>query len=281
MKYPEWAPLSLVELYERKSDPALSGDTSQALDPESILADILQKADRAVSEDNIENLRRQLYRNVIGNSLPPEEELALLEKLIADQRMKTVWAALSKRSKDQHEDPLQFFSVCQRGIAGWRGDPKQTPAERKAFYQDLYDAVVRLDVLMNEAAGLDFYSIEDLIQDSSIETITDASDIPPAYSSDATMESSYLKFSLSEIMPSFHTILRDISEKAILLRDEAAPIKKPNSQKAGAHFFIRMLSGYLRNSYGQPLNEVVALTASVVFELPNCDESYVRKIAKP
>lgn len=280
MNYPDWAPKSLVELYKRKSDPDSIAKAYKGGDPESIIADILQKSEVPISEENVENLRRQIYRSMIIGGLPDNEEIVLLEKLITDKNMKSVWASLSKRFKDEQKDPHDFFMVCQRGITGWRGDQKQTPAERKVFYQEIYDSASKLQSLMNTASEFDHYSIGRIINSKSIEWIIENLGISDTSYKGRDSKDSYTYFCMSEIIPSIHEVLNDIGEKAAKARDANIPVKKPNSENAGVHYFIRLLSVYCQGTYGQPLHEVVAITTSVIFDLPNCDDDYVRKIVK-
>ena len=77
-----------------------------------------------------------------------------------------------------------------------------------------------------------------------------------------------------------HKIIEGIAEISKKHLEESVVVKKPNSKNAGIHYFIRMLSRYCKMAYGQPLHEVVAVTTSVVFDLQNCDEDYVRKIVR-
>lgn len=144
--------------------------------------------------------------------------------------MKAAWTALSKRFKDDRKNARQFFSACQFGIAGWRGDPKQTPAERRKFYQDLYDTVGILESLMNISGGFDYYSINQLIQDETYEWLIEALGIP-AYPSESEA-TEYVRFTLSDVVPSINDVFRDIANRAIELRDASIPVKKPNSQNA-------------------------------------------------
>jgi len=280
MDYPKWAPKPLIDLHKHRTDPSESSGASPVLDVETILADVLQNIEGPVSEDNLENLRRQLYRMLMPSPLPENEEITILEALITHENMKTVWESLSKRYSDGYEGPANFFKACLQGVAGWRGDPKQTPAERKAFYQDIHDTTAKLDGLLNRASGFDFYSISELIGNESIEELADALDVPATYASGAALGDSYLQDCLSLVIPTIHSVLEDIGNKAIVLRDTQSVVKKVNSKNAEVHYFIRVLSAYCNHSYGQPLHKVVAITASAIFSLANCDETYVRKIVR-
>ena len=266
MKYPEWAPPSLVERHKNRMDSNSPDRKFKTRDPDAIVADAAQKHE-GMTEDNIENYRRQLYRFSLG--LPDEESTALLGKLITDTRMKDVWKALGKRIEKDIE-LYQFFSACEGGITGWRGDPKQTAAERKAFYQEIRDTALKLIYLMNKAGQFDLYSINELVEDRSIEWLMGVLDAPN--------ELSYARFSVSDIIPRIHEVLIDISEKATQYGEEESSVKKPNSENADIHYFVRMLSEYLKKRYGQPLHEVVAVTTEVVFDRQNIDSDYVRKL---
>ena len=266
MKYPEWAPPILVERYKNRVDSNSPERKFKTGDPDKIVADAAQKHE-GMTEESIENYRRQLYRMSLG--LPDEESTALLGKLITDQRMKDVWKALAKRI-DKDIELNQFFNACEGGITGWRGNLKQTPAERKVFYQEIQDTSLKLLNLMGKSGQFDFYFIQRLIDDQSIEWLMEVLDAPN--------ELSYARFSVSEIVPRVHEVLIDISEKAKQYGEEESSVKKPNSDNADIHYFVRMLSEYLKKRYGQPLHEVVAATTEVVFDRQNIDSDYVRKL---
>lgn len=268
MNYPEWAPQMLVERHKSRVDSNAPERKFKTRDPDAIVADAAQKHE-GMTEENIENYRRQLYRMSFG--LPDEESTALLNQLITDPRMRGVWKTLAKRIEKDAEY-LHFFSACEGGIKGWRGDLKQTAAERKAFYQEIRDVAGRLIFLMNKASEFDLYSINKLIDDQAVEWLLEVLDAPN--------DVSYARFSVSEIIPSIYEVLIDISEKATQYGEEGSSVKKPNSPNAEIHYFIRLLSSYCQNRYNQPLHEVVAITTSVIFNQENIDADYVRKIVK-
>lgn len=277
MKYPEWAPQRLVELHMRRTDNESSVDEINSHDPETIIADLAQRRGGNITEEKTERIRRSLYRKSLG--LPDKESTALLGQLITDDRMKGVWKSLIKRFKDDRES-LHFFSACEGGKTGWRGNQKQTAAQRKAFYQEIHDTAGRLQSLMHEASEFDFYSPIELVDDHRIEWLLEEYD---ASFPDIVVDNdknSYARFCLHEIMPSTFEIFRDISKKATQYGEEESPVKKPNSQNAEIHYFIRLLSGYLQQRYNQPLHEVVASTTTVIFNQENIDDDYVRKIVK-
>ncbi len=234
----------------------------------------MQQQGHKLTETQAENIRRRIYHQSLIGALPDKESIVLLERLITDSRMKNVWTALDRRVT--HERKLEhFFSACESGITGWRGDQKQTAAERRAFYQDILDTAARLQSLIDSASGFDSYSnIEGLIE-SLRATFPD--------NVAAGEETSYTRLCLSNVNPSTSEVLNDIAEIAKQYRDVPPRVKKPNSPNAKIHYFIRHLSGYCLRAYSQPLHEVVATTTSVGFDLADGEEftvDYVRKLVK-
>lgn len=266
MKYPEWAPAILVERHKSRVDSKSSERKFKVSDPESSITELVMKH-KGISKEGIENYRRHLYRMSLG--LPDKESTALLEQLITDIRMKTVWKALARRS-DKDSEYSGFLKACEEGIIGWRGDVKQTASERKAFYQEIRDATAKLFSLIDKADQFDFYSINKLVDDQSVKWLLEVLNAPNNVS--------HARLSLSDIIPSIYEVLIDISEKATQYGEEESSVKKPNSPNAKIHYFIRWLSKYCQQSYNQPLHEVVAITASVIFNKQNIDTDYVRKL---
>lgn len=279
MNYPEWAPKTLVEQHKRRTEGDQAARKFKTSDPETIIADLVQTHDGDMTEENIEDIRRKLYRQSMFGGLPDNERTALLEKLITDLNMKGVWIALAKRSTHER-DPWQFFAACEDGIVGWRGDQKQTATERRAFYQEIHDTAAKLQWLMHTASAFDYYSITALVEDQTVERLIETLGATFSDHIPSDKEVSYARFCLSDAIPSSFEVLQDIRERANRYRDAPSTVKKPNSQNAKIHYFIRQLSNHCQRVYTQPLHEVVAVTTSVIFDLPNCDEDYVRKIVK-
>ncbi len=266
MKYPEWAPAILVEWHKSLTDSNSPERKFKQRNPEEYVAEAAQRHE-GMTDEGIENYRRYLYRMSFG--LPDEESTILLGKLITDQRMKGVWKTLTRRIEKDIEFS-QFFNMCEGGISGWRGDPKQTTVERKQFYKEIQDTVGKLMFLMGKSGKFDLYLTNQLIDDQSIEWLIETLDIPN--------ESSYTRFCVSEIVPHINEILLDISEKAKQYGEKEPSVKKPNSENADIHYFVRALSQYLKSRYNQPLHEVVAATTEVVFDRQTIDSDYVRKL---
>lgn len=230
MNYPKWAPLSLVELHKIRVASNLPDKGSPCL--------------------------------------PHEEGTTLLGKLITDLTMKDAWKTLAKRSNEG--DLYQFFTECEGGITGWRDDLKLTPAERKAFYQEIRDTSLKLKSLISKSGHFDIYFIHQIIDDKNIKWLMEVLD--------TKYELSSARYAVSEIVPRIHEVLFDISEKATQYGDVESLVKKPNSENADIHYFVRILSDYLKSRYRQPLHDVVAATTMVVFDRQSIDSDYVRKL---
>lgn len=270
MNYPEWAPKILVERHKKRTDSNAPERKFKTHDPETIIADVIQNHGDSLTKESLEDFRRSFYRKSLFG-LPDKESTELLELLITDLRMKDVWNSLARRIVND-VGYFQFFNACEGGITGWRGSLKQTSSERREFYQKIFDAAARLQSLMIKADEFDYYSITKLVDDEQVEWLLEVLGAPN--------DVSYARFVLSDIVPNYFFVLKDIAEKARKYGEEESSVKKPNSRNAEIHYFIRALSGYCQRGYNQPLHETVAITTSVIFDLPNIDSDYVRKLVK-
>jgi hypothetical protein len=278
MKYHEWVPTTLVELHKFRTEGDQSARKIKTRDPETVIADFEKDRGEEFTEAFAEEIRRKIYRQ-LTIYLPDEESTAFLEMLITDQSMKAVWVSLTKRTTPER-DPLQFFYACERGITGWRGHQKQTTLERRKYYQEIYDIADRLEGLMLEASAFDSYSIDKLVSEGSIEWLHKVLKNSFSSTDTASKKDHDIRFLLSKVVPEIDEVLHDIKQKAGQYRDETTTVKKPNAENAKVHYFVRLVSDYCQQTYSQPLHEVVALTTSAIFDLPNCDIDYVRKIVK-
>ncbi|MDR4517185.1 MAG: hypothetical protein MRK00_07345 [Nitrosomonas sp.] len=252
MKYPEWAPKVLIEQHKNKlyREAPIVYDSANITDVEGL-----------------EFYNKYLFLTISKGS--DQESAALLGKLITDLRMKKVWGALTKRTDDDLYFCL-FFSVCEDGIEGWKNDLKHTSADRKIFYNEIHETSQKLINLMKKSGRFDYYSLTNFVDNSDLEKLLKLLDSP--------YDTFIADLVVSEIMPQISDILNDISEKARQYGEEELSVKKPNSENAGIHYFVRKLSQYLRYVYKQPLHDVVAMTTEVVFDRPNVDSDYVRKL---
>ena len=270
MIYPEWAPEILVEGYKMWMASPPAERKSWMTDPNDYIAELVRRG-VPIDPEDAENIRQQQYRERLH--IPDAERMALVNLLITDLRMKNVWSILSRRTRSDLEF-YEFFEACEQAIAGWRGDSKQTVAEKRAHYREVGKVARRLAFLLNRSREFDLYSPEDLIGNHDIEWLLEDMGITSQQSFDMGM----LRIHLAG--PSTDMVLEDIAEKAEKYAQEENLVKHPNSADAEIHYFIRSVSAYCRCKYGQPLHDVVAITTSVIFDEPNIDTDRVRKTIK-
>ena len=271
MKYPDWAPPSLVKMHiEELNKPA------EYLGLEEKLSRILDEDKQAgrVSRGE-ENIRAKLYRSNLR--LPQEQFTKLLGKLITDFDMKKAWQAISTR-KTSDNDFFLFVHACNEAIIGWRGDQKLTKAEHKQYYQKITDLASELSELMSNAALFHQY-LPYKLNNKAASWLFSALKSGHDFDNDEDYKVSHTNFLLRQVLPDLQGLLGDIAEKATQFSCEQPSVLKPNSkyEDPAAQYFIRSLSKYLKNKYGLPLHEVVAATASVVCE-QSFEKDTIRKL---
>jgi hypothetical protein len=285
MRYPEWAPKALVQLHRERPSKEHSERRFQTRDPERILGYLREANPNGFTAEELETHRLRLTRWSLKRGLPDTERTELLGKLLTNPNMKGVWAALAKRAANETA-PWEFYLACEMGIAGWRGDQKQTQTERQAFYQEISESAENLRSLLRQSPEFDSYSIDDLITES-LSSWLDDPDVIWVSEAHRTAHVEQLAARRStehgdgihkESIPSVHAVLSDVSEKAKQYSNKEPKVKKPNSKNAEIHYFIRTLSEYCRHTYNQPLHDIVATTTAVVFPRKDIDVDYVRKL---
>lgn len=277
MNYPDWAPEQLVELHKLRLNNAASGKRVGIFDPGEYVENLRSDEKyKQYNEQDFARMKEALYRNQIF--LPSLEGDKLLGRLLTDQRMKEVWQTLARRKKTE-DDARRFWMMCDSCIVGWRGEPKITQNERVAILERIQESVAELQRNMHLLKDFNFYSINNLIENQTIEWLLETldADLSP-YEEPEAVE--YAKFCLSDVTPKFDLVLMDIHAKAEAFKQETVTVKKPNSENAEIHYFVRHLSSFFQDYFGQPLHESVAITASVVLEAENIDSDYVRKLVK-
>ncbi|SET60872.1 hypothetical protein SAMN05216412_11018 [Nitrosospira multiformis] len=258
MKYPDWAPNILVKYLEDR----------RSIDAES------------VSDTGVNSLARfkNMRIKVCFNKrylplflLPDDRSVIRLEKLLTDPRMKNVWGALRRRVCDD-EEFVSFVLTCNRALDEWRGDLKLKASERKAIAQEIQDTVTKLDALITKTPCFDYYDIHHLFSDVEIRTARKDLESSENVSSGGLV--------IGARFPTISDILKDISRRAKQYGEEEHPVKKPNSENADIHYFVRKLYQYLQEKYNRPLYEVVAATTEVVFDRQNISSDYVRELVR-
>ena len=258
MIYPEWAPITLVNYCEHITN-------GQNYNIDSLL------------EDKLETAFREIEENMC--MLPRDERIELLNKLLTDLRMKKVWKSLDKRIINDNQYKRFWFN-CERAIAGWRYSPKYTTSERRKHFKKIHDSAIALGDMLKVSEGFKYYSMNHLTSDIEIKMLLKALNANISvsnidnYKDTNEDDISYARFELSEITPDIQEILLDISNKSEKYQNIELDVKKPNSSNADVQYFVRYLSSFLNHEYGQPLHEVVSITASVLLN-KDVDENYV------
>lgn len=275
MLYPEWSPEALIKHHKHRCDISSKGEFSPDFNPSDYVESMrTDEKFKTFNENQFKEIEESLYRSM--NILPRSESDELLLRLITDQRMKDVWLSLSRRKRSD-EDEVKFWLTCEMAIAGWRGEPKITNKERKQILFNIHNYSEMLSEEIRKIRDFDSYNIVNLLKDDAVESIMEI------FSSNLTLESkedkiSYSRFHLSYVMPKLQTILINLMLiSAQSLRNDVV-VKKPNSENAEVHYFVRQLSNFFRNYFGQPLHDSVAITASVLLDVENIDSDYVRKL---
>lgn len=271
MNIPDWAPPILVHLYNNYS--YLMGNRAIAFESEQHITELLKEDEKF----NPENHRLRFHETEFG--IPEEEGKKLLHKLLTNLSMKAVWASIDSRAKNKSEF-REFWLACVAAISGWRNDRKKTPRQERDLFLKIRQHASELFKMMNETAEFQGYSNIDLIDSDSLEPLLQSlHDQVKDIEGQENIE--YLtRYILADGGPSIYQELEDIAAKALRYAEEPPIVLKPNSHKASIHYFVRTLSRYLRAKYDQPLHEVVAGTAGVVFDDPDINSDYVRKLVK-
>ena len=165
-------------------------------------------------------------------------------------------------------------------ITGGRKMYQRSGAEHRKHFQKINKCASTLSQLLDETTELYSFPVTELISDDRINRLRENLRVPPE--SSAQHARSYL----GGVIPDIQAILHSLATRAEKISKEELLVKKPNSKtsentkKAAIPYFTRYLSRYLKGKYHQPLHEVVAATARVVFSNIDIDADYVRKIVK-
>ena len=270
MSYPDWAPKNLVALHLLHR----FGKTCPGHDAEQKIAQI-RKECKELSDQQLEELRTDLSK--WSFFIPEKESAELLEKLITDQRMKTVWASITRRVETELEF-VHFWGNCDKIIQEWPRTQRLSAKQHKEYFQKIHEHALVLAQLMNETVEFQHSSITDLIETDSIKELLENLDSSLQKLEDEEDSINFARAFLLSVTPSIYVVLDDIVTKALTFSKEEPLVRKPKSENAAIHYFVRTLSGYLKTRYAQPLHEVVAVTTEVVFDQENIDTDYVRKL---
>jgi hypothetical protein len=282
MNFLDSAPMHLVERYNTYPRPRAYGSgeyPTRQFDPDEHIAQLLKEDEKfkQMSKQRQDSYRTSLSR--LGFGLPPEMGKELLGTLITDLRMAPVWASLRKKINEEAEF-LDFWDQCQRSILGWSTAPKRTAKEREDHFRKIGHLALELSLSMNETEEFQHFSTAELISSESLDSLRNVLSLDIRRPGGEDNNDELTRFALAEGMPSIHQMLDHIAAKALQCSMEPPIVRKPNSENASVHYFVRTLSRYLRKEYQTPMYEVVAATAGVIFDLPDIDLDYVSKLVR-
>lgn len=282
MNFPDWAPKNLVESYRHYPHPRKYGSGEFPpcpFDPDEHIAQ-LRKEDKKfnqMSKQQQENYRTSLNRSEFG--LPPEVGKELLGTFLTDLRMAQVWASLAGRIKEE-ADFLYFWKQCQRSVLGWLGAYKRSSKEHEDHFRKISHLALELSLYMNDTEEFQDFSTAELISTELLDSLRSVLSLEIRRPGGVENNDDFIRFTLSEAMPSIHQTLDYIGAQALRFSQEHPLVRKPKSKNAAIHYFVRTLSRYLNKKYGTPMHEVVATTTGVVFNRPDIDVDYVRKLVR-
>lgn len=268
MPYPDWAPQRLVDFHLARLEFKMESSNEDDLRFRSMLPDAMEQEERQEVDKNIDS----------SPAISPRDSSTLLEVLLTDLRMKNAWKSIARRIEDENEF-LHFWFACRDAIWSWQAHQKLSRTERKKFFARIHSLVVELGQMMSETNEYRVVPITQLIDLNKIEAmIEDLSIPPPMPEENATSNSKIVRHCVADVFPHFKEILNHIALSAARYSEEEPLVKKPKSEPAPIQYFIRYLSKYVQWRYGQPLHEVVAATAGVVFHKEDIDSNYVRSL---
>jgi hypothetical protein len=204
--------------------------------------------------------------------LNASERLHLLQKLMMDERMRSVWTTLQRRKIGTDPDSgdallgARLFWTCERLLAEWNRLPKESPSQQEARHRLLAKSASQLADKIKSNYCFRALNIVDLLNDHEIELIKDAlsSDV------DANVSPRSFRYEvkiLSSSWPSVVEALKRIEALAIRAANRPPRIPQPNSPRARAYYFARGLAQLFLANTGKPMFRTVADITNVVFDL--------------
>ena len=285
--YPAWAPPPLVKLY--RDETARGNDqVSEAL--EQVIA--------ALVEGQLPKARAKAGRLQLRNAalLPHRQRLAILNQLIRDDRMRTVWPKL-KGILAKENGYAALLQYCFLTKVHWYGYSKRTRKRRQAHFNAVRDSATALAELIEDTPELeqrhpvDAIEIPQLLHALRVHQValrrsrraTSATESAKHYPYKEPLKMSEwdldnTRFLLRYFVPSLPETLREFATLADKLRETLPQVGRPNAKGAESVHFARSLCHYFKRRYGKPFYEEVAAITNAALNLPyDLDADLVRK----
>jgi hypothetical protein len=122
-KFPKWAPAVLVNLYEIHLEKPIP-DRYELLEEA-----LLRKG--FTSEQAKAKAKKETDKSYF---LPEREKTQLIQKLLTDDRMESVWRAIGKRASKSNRPYHEVLHGIEHAITGWRRDLKLSATDKRAYY---------------------------------------------------------------------------------------------------------------------------------------------------
>jgi hypothetical protein len=259
MKIPSWAPLELVDVYnDLKNEVAKErSGPLKTFDPRKALED------------------GWLY---VGEYFPGAAmQLAVVEPLITNPAMKTVWAALYRRASDfkpaatfpygRQTQAHNLTGACLVAEFRWLNLPRRTRTESKKFYGKIATHAGALaDLLLQDPQNEALLAMSTLVPRRRVDKFREAliaDDHRPWGGFDGWLNMEIFE-TLLEPLPAY---LLTLQKRAKHLTVQPPAVKQPKSKAAKTNFFIELLSEYFTKAYGSPLHSHVATIVSAIFNI--------------
>lgn len=263
--YPHWSPPSLIAYH------LILKQSSGLFDHEQCIAA------SGLHGASLKHFTQLIYRK--NEFLSPPDASDLYEALLSNERMKSVWAAILRRSTSR-SDAINLAVTCNSILASWRGQPLLTAKETQDLFKSIANHAGKLAQLLPQAKALDNYTALTLIADTSIATVLRSLGAWPANDDDDDDVIIYVREQLANIMPSLSTILSDIQRNAATWGAQKPILKQPHAPNAKVHHFVRELTAYFNCKYKLPLPDHVATMACVALDIDDVTADAVRQLTK-
>jgi hypothetical protein len=226
-----------------------------------------------------------------------KNNLDILEKLLTDNRMETVWKAINKRADDESILIEFYFEIlsAHRGPSKWA---KKTKTKQEAWKKKVITQVSDLNTSLKEHDFFNFgyYLIPlevkiDIIKnlkldDEYIKIILEAIDKNVGRKREKinltlnkeTGESESIVMNTDELLTGVlceslgrftntETMLDTLSSHVDNIDTDSNFLKQPSADDAHIIYFMRRLANKNMQCFGQPLYEVVSNTTSVIYDI--------------
>ena len=241
------------------------------------MLDALRSAQDGIAVDKAYAAKRGFQYHDVGGPLGYEAiDVEVFECLASHPDMDSAWRALAKVFDDSktHPDTKAFAQFCGQVRKTWNSSPKRTAAEHKAHFLKIADEfeTAVLQIMREPEFGamgqvLANVSPAKMMREDQIEWLID--EIRASPEDDEFIKagdgSAYVRFCLTQAVPTLYQQSLWISEQAKLIAERPSISERPHRDSAERTYFVRHLSNWFDKHHGGRMHEVVACVASALF----------------